>query len=850
MSASPQTPTRGATPSPVGAVPPGERRFGTKAAAAVRAAIGLAGGREVCFVGTLDDAGAVQSVRAVARGDASCVLALPGVAVRGEMLIHNHPSGDLDPSEPDLLVAARMHDEGIGFAICDNDAGSLYVVVEVPTAQRTTVIDVESVEQTLGPDGPLVRTIEGYEDRESQRALARAIGELYNEGGIGLFEAGTGVGKSLAYLVPALRWAAANRQRTIVSTNTINLQEQLVGKDLPLLARSLDEPVRFALLKGWRNYLCLARLEQATATAGSLVEDDVAREMEHLSEWAGRTEDGSLSDLPVQPRPEAWDEVCAESDLCTRLKCRHFENCFLFRARRCAAQADIIVVNHHLLLSDLAVRRAQQNWSEAAVLPSYSRLVLDEGHHLEDAAAAHLGVSVTRRGLLRTLGRLERRNGRGLLAALMQRLSQTDDLLSVASLDLVRGRLTPSVHAARDKGTLLFDLLASVLAGSGEQVMRLTDDFADHAVWQNGLNVALSDLTGEIGLIDDGLRLVRERLEVNAERAEELAPLVNEMRAVARRLAAIGDGLEQALRPRPGAETVRWIEMRGRDGNLGVTCVPLDTAPILREDLWRRVDTAVVTSATLATGDDFRFLAQRLGLNSSELEPHTAVFPSPFRYETQAILAVPTDVPAPNSNAPAHLRAVIDILCDLTSAANGGIFALFTSHRDVRSASVVLRERFAGRWPLLVHGEASRDVLLRRFRESGDAVLVGTSSFWEGVDVAGRALRGLLLARIPFKVPSEPLTAARCEAIQQEGGDPFTDFMIPHATLRLKQGFGRLIRSTSDRGVVVLCDPRVLSMGYGRRLLSALPPARRLRGPWPALRTAVRQFYDEEVPGS
>jgi ATP-dependent DNA helicase DinG len=825
----------------------GELRLVPRAAAAVRAAIQLAGGREVCFVGVVDAQGRVQSVRPVARGDASSVLALPGFAQRGEMLIHNHPSGELEPSDADLMVAARLHDDGIGFGICSNDAGALYVVVEVPRTREQQHIDLEILDWTLGPDGPLAAALDLYEDRDSQRGFARAIAGLYNGGGIGLFEAGTGVGKSLGYLLPALQWAAANGERTIISTNTINLQEQLVGKDLPLLARAFGEKkIRFALLKGWRNYLCLARLEQALESAPALVEDDAARELAGLRDWAERTGDGSLSDLPVQPHPDTWDEVSAEADLCTRLKCAHFERCFLFSARRQAAQADVIVVNHHLLLSDLAVRRAQQNWTEAAVLPGYTRLVVDEGHHLEDAAAVHLGVSVTRRALFRALGRLERRGGKGLLAALLHRLSAQDDLLSVASLDLVRSLLTPSVHAAREKGSLLFDMLAAVLASSGEQVLRLTDDFAHHPVWAQGLEAGLSDLLAELRVLEDGLRLVRERLETDSARAEALAPLVNEIRSVARRLVGLGDGLEQALRPSKGVELVRWMEMRGRDGNIGVTAVPLDIAPILREDLWQRVDTAIVTSATLATGTRFDFLRQRLGLDTAELEPATGLFPSPFDYERQALLAVPSDLPAPNADPQAHLRGVIDIVADLVEAADGGVFALFTSHRDVRAAALVLRDRFGGRWPLLVHGEESRDVLLRRFRNAGSAVLLGTTSFWEGVDVAGRALRGLVLARIPFKVPTEPLTAARCEAIEREGGDAFGTFMVPHATLRLKQGFGRLIRSNSDRGVVVLCDPRVFTKGYGRRLLEALPPARRLRAPWAALRSRIEEFYLEE----
>ncbi|MEY3700971.1 MAG: hypothetical protein RI891_263, partial [Gemmatimonadota bacterium] len=790
-------------------------------------------------------AGLVVSARVAARGDVSSVLALPGFANRGELLLHNHPSGWLEPSGADLAVAARLHDDGIGFAIVDNDASRLYVVVEVPRARPAAAIAPDDVAGLLGPDGPVARRLGRYEDRPSQREMARLISSLFSRGGVGLIEAGTGVGKSLGYLIPALRWAAESGERTVVSTNTITLQEQLTGKDLPFLAEALtDQKVRFALLKGWRNYLCLQRLEQARAQGPALFDDAASVELAAIEAWAEKTTDGSLADLPDPPRGEVWDEVAAEGDLCTRLRCPHFERCFVFTARRGAAQADVIVVNHHLLMADLAVRRASQRWDEAAVLPAFKRLVIDEGHHLEDAAASHLGQEVSRRSLERLFNRLDRR-GKGLLPALERALSKGTDLLSVASLDLVRARLAPSLHTSRVKAAALCDLLSGWLAVRDEPQVRLTDAFADDAIWGDGLGVALDDLLAEIDLLGDGLRMVRERLESDERRAEELAPLLNEVRGVTRRLAGAGDALRAALRPdRDGLPRVRWLERRGGEGNVGATAVPLDLAPVLREDLFRRVETAVVTSATLAVGDGFDFLTRRLGLDDPELEPVTATLASPFSYPTQAVLAIPSDFPAPNLDGAAHFARTLGAAEDLIAFAGGGVFLLFTSHRDVREAARVLRERgVAGAHPLLVHGEAPRDDLLRRFRAHGDAVLVGTASFWEGVDIPGRALRGLVLARIPFRVPTEPVTAAQCEAIEAEGRSAFDEYMIPHAALRLKQGFGRLIRTADDRGVVVICDPRVVTKGYGRRLLSGLPPAARLQGPWALLRDGLRAFY-------
>jgi len=852
----PRTKTRAAD-TPARSANFGEARLDVKAAVAIRTAIKFAGGNEVCFAGTLDADGQIVAVRVVARGDVSSVLALPGFAERGQMLLHNHPSGRLLPSDADMDIAARMHGNGIGFGIVDNSATKVYVVVEVPKTETLKPISADDVDDDLGPDGLIAASMrlsggQAFEDRPSQRAMARAVADAYNGSSVALLEAGTGVGKSLGYLVPALRWAAANKERTVVSTNTITLQEQLVNKDLPFLQLALDDqPVRFALLKGWRNYLCKQRLEQARTSGASLLESSQLTELEVIANWAERTKDGSLSDLATPPRSEIWDEVAAEPDLCGRLKCQFYDGCFLFAARKAAAVADVVVVNHHLLLSDVAVRRTMQNWEDSAVLPSYKRLIIDEGHHLEDAAGSHLGSSVTRRGLARMFARLERR-GKGLLPALAAKLGGATDLHSVASLDLVKERLMPSNAAARELAAHVFDSLASVLELENVQMMRLSEDFKNNVVWKGTIEKSLDALLKEISLLQEALNTVRERLESDLKRSEDMAPLINEVRAVGRRLQGAGDSLAQALRPpASGPAVVRWIEMTGKPGpdrNLAAHCVPLELATVLRDDLFARVQTTIITSATLATDRGFDFLEQRLGLDTSNKAKHSATFPSPFDYANQALMVVPTDLPAPNVDPAGHLSRVITHVRDLTKLSDGGVFALFTSHRDVREAARALREEalgFDARWPLLVHGEDSRDALLRRFRESSRAVLVGTSSFWEGVDVPGDALRALLIAKLPFRVPTEPMVAAQCEAIEAAGRNAFGEFMLPHAALRLKQGFGRLIRTATDRGVIVICDPRVVTKQYGMQLLSGLPPARRLKGPWARLLPQIERFYSQ-----
>jgi ATP-dependent DNA helicase DinG len=817
------------------------------------AEISRAGGREVSFVAQTDRDGVITGARAVARGTADMVLALSGGASRGELLLHNHPSGVLEPSVADLNVAARLHDAGVGFGILNNDASELYVVVEVPRDRPILTIDPFDIIATLGENGAIAEQLSRYEDRRSQRDMAAHIADGYNDGGVQLLEAGTGVGKSFAYLVPALAWSRANGERTVVSTNTINLQEQLVGKDLPLLRKALAQDgysPTFALLKGWRNYLCLARMHQAVSAQRTLLEQEKLDELIGIAEWSGHTADGTLSDLPVTPSGEVWDEVSAEPDLCARLKCPEFDRCFLFRARRRAAEADVVVVNHHLLAADLSVRQTTDNWQEAAVLPPYQRLILDEAHHLEDVAAHHLGIQVTSRSVRRLLARFER-NGRGLVPTLSYELQSRGDLLSRASLDLLQQRLLPAIADARRGGEALFLRLYQRLEEVPGGQQRLDDNFATDPIWNEGLGFDLDAALGAFRLLRETVETIADRLS-QAEESERRGQLLQELRGVMRRLEAVSDALNRTLRPAAGgAPTVRWMERTSRGQHVSLSAVPLDLAPVLRELLFDRLRTVVLTSATLAAAGEFTFLESRLGLNG-ESSPVTVreIFASPFDYPSQCLFGVPNDLPEPREDEPAHGAAVVQVVTDLAYASDGGMFVLFTSHAALKRAARELRVCLGDRWPILVQGESPRDVLLRRFRELENAILLGTDSFWEGVDVPGRALRTLVLNKLPFKVPSEPITAARLERLAEEGFDGFMNYLLPHAALKLKQGFGRLIRSRQDTGVVILLDSRVVTKRYGPLLLSGLPRAERVIGSWAQIRTKCEDFFARQGIGA
>jgi ATP-dependent DNA helicase DinG len=821
-----------------------------RSAARIRAEIARAGGNEVCFVAAVDGDGVVSEVRAVARGNQRAVLAATRDAEPGSIVLHNHPSGDLTPSDADLAVAADLYAAGLGLGIVDNEATSLYVVVAPPKLAGLELLDEEAIAAILAPGGPVARAHPSYEDRPTQRDLARAVTRTYNEGGVALAEAGTGTGKSAAYLVPAIEWAVANRERTVVSTNTINLQEQLVTKDLPFLRAALARPFRFALVKGRGNYVSIRRALLAASAGDVLFDDAQQRDLAAIVAWLETTEEGSLQDLAFEPAPEVWDEVASESDVCLRAKCPHFERCFYQRARRDAAAAELLVVNHHLLFSDIAVRRVQGNYGSTAVLPPYRRIILDEAHNLEDAATSHLGVRVTSRGLHRLLARLERR-GRGVLPFLELRLrTRADDLLQQDALRVVSNTLRPATDRARELTSELFERLDTMLDRTGDGVLRLAEGFAAEPAWAAGITPVLGDLLMVLDGMGRGIGRVRSIIDTDQKLVEALAEQLVELGGLQNRLDATAAALRTAFVPaHESVPLVRWVERRGGEGrgsrmrNIAAQAAPIELAELLRENLFDRVHSAVLTSATLTTREGYGFLRRRLGI-STGIRARESVHPSPFDFAEQTILAVPTDTTEAAADPKRFAADVAGIVEDHARLTDGGLFVLFTAYGAMRAAAAELQRRGTpGRWPLFTQGDAPRTTLLQRFTAAHRGILLGVASFWEGVDVPGEPLRGLIITKLPFKVPTEPLTAARIEAIERDGGSSFYEYMLPHAALRLKQGFGRLVRTRTDHGAIVILDPRLLSRGYGRYFLESLPPAPLVTGPWAELRERLRAFY-------
>ncbi len=766
------------------------------------------------FVGTVDSRGICGAVKAVARGDQSSVPALAPHMESGDLVIHNHPSGVLQPSQADLSVASHLGTLGIGFWIVDNLVNQCYAVCEPLHRPEGVALPLTEIGFHLSEGGTFQQHLRNFETRDSQVELAKLFARGFNEGSLVAAEAGTGVGKSFAYLVPALLWASRNKERVVVSTATINLQQQLFEKDIPLVQKALGTQVKVVLVKGRRNYLCPSRLadEIRDLASDSTVS---ATELNALADWNVTTRTGDISELGFVPEDSLWSRVCSDSDVCSGLRCLQGDGCFHARARKEASGAGLLVANHHLLFADLALRMNGFGIEATAVLPPFQRIVFDEAHHIEKSATSYFSSTFNRMFLVKQLGRLYRkRKGRaggliltlqglgteqidfGRFPALIGSVLDLHAAWSVEALAVLEGQV--SLRIAGEAGDRVMDLLLP-----GLQVL------------QHPLN-QLSELCLQLSEAWD------DEPEIPSESRE--------VRTIGRRLEGLSQLVDRCKSFSRDQQNVYWLE-RVRD-NLGsaqvdLTISPLSISPLMVKAVFDPYESVMFTSATLTVKGDFQFWFSRVGLDLVDRDRKiSGVFPSPFDYASRVLLACPSDFPMPEH--PEYQARLEAYLPPLLMAAKGSALVLFTSYESMRNAWHKTQPALAAAGIAVYRqGEAERTALLERFKTEISSVLFATDSFWEGVDSPGDTLRLVVLCRLPFRVPSEPVLAARMELLQSQGLDPFLNFSLPEAVTKFKQGFGRLMRHTEDSGCVVVLDTRLLRKSYGQVFLASIPETAR-----------------------
>lgn len=782
----------------------------------IREEIELVNGNEVFFRGILDENKKISKIEALARGNKKSAPALIKRMKKEEVIIHNHPSGYLYPSDADIEVASYYANNfNGGFYIVNNSVTDVYVVTEVHNEKLVSIDVIPYFEK----NGIISQVFSEFEYRKEQQEMADIIQKGFNEEKKVVVEAGTGTGKTLAYLIPGIEWAVKNKKRIVFSTNTINLQEQLLNKDIPLAKKVLGYDFKHMLVKGRGNYLCNRKFYNYLY--GEKIDiDDLStmhkNQLNEIMKWGSKTETGDRAELTFEVDSQIWENFQSETDICAGNRCPYKNECFFYKVRDEKKKADVLITNHHLYFTDLAIRKEIGFNTEYSILPEYSAMVFDEAHNVEKVARDYFSAEISKLSFIKLLNKImhtdiKKKNKGSLINSeiICKKINNNDGISLIGNLKEKHVLLVSEVRK-------YFNEIINLVTREGQETVsiRLKKNYAPHINYID----YLTNITREFLVIySDYQRISKSLIRILKEIEDESGDINELIKYLERVEEQIGN--LKFINTMDDDDYIYWLEVNRRKGFAKRVATPLKIDSELEKNLFINLKTIIFTSATIAVGKSFKYFKESVGIKEETFEK---VIYSPFEYNKQMKVYIPNNFQDPNSKD--FIMETSEFLKKLLIASKGRCFVLFTSYSSLNFVYYSVRdELLKSGIELFIHGTLPRTQLVEMYKISNNPVLFGTDSFWEGVDIKGEKLSNVVIIKLPFKVPNDPITEAIIENITLKGKNSFTEYQIPEAVIKFKQGIGRLIRSKSDKGRIIILDNRIVKKQYGEFFREAIP---------------------------
>ena len=778
------------------------------------------GGNEVFFRGILDENKIVADVEVLAKGNRYSVPAILKRMKKNEIIIHNHPSGYLYPSDADVEIASIFADRMDGGSyIIDNSAANIYVITEAYFDENKKI----DIKPYFEKNGLLSQCFKEFEYRDEQLHMAEHIEKGLNDEKKVVVEAGTGTGKTLAYLIPSIQWAVENGKKVIISTNTINLQEQLLNKDIPIVKKIMQKDFKYLLVKGRGNFLCNRKHANLLSMKPADLEEfsqDQKKQFEALINWGKETRTGDKSELYFEVDYTVWEYFQSETDICAGSRCPYKSECFFLKSREEKKKADILIANHHIFFSDLAIRKEIGFNTDYSILPEYGLVVFDEAHNIQKVARDYFSYEVSKYGFTKAMNQIHNisnnKKHKGQLEILLQYLKKRnyEDKEVVEKLleNDVRINHNNLFKAGRD----YFDRLIEIF--SKGQVGSISFRIKKDEIMASSFYSMLNDVKENFMLEFNTYLRTARKIITSLKDTEDNDGIINDFSKYIERLETFFENFK-FINNLDDEEFIYWVEVNNKKSNSKLVATPLNIDGELSENLYSNLKKLIFKSATIAVENNFYYFKKSIGL---EEETYDKIIASPFDYDRQMKVYIPSGLPDPNDRN--FLDEIEPLLKKMILKTKGRTFVLFTSYKSLNYMYYMLREELEENGiNFFIQGMYPRTKLVEMFKNSDSPVLFGTDSFWEGVDVKGEKLVSVIIVKLPFKVPSDPVTEAIIETYELQGKNPFIEYQIPESVIKFKQGIGRLIRSKEDRGIITILDNRIVTKRYGKYFLDSIP---------------------------